>query len=122
MVSISDLAILTFVASGKGGIMQLAISLRAYRRSHHLTQKELAVTLGVSREYYSRLECGKSSPSMKLLETICRSTDIPAEGIFGKSAPGLSRNEITEMCKLCLRMRTSDRKKIHWLIRRMVKR
>jgi len=102
--------------------MQLAISLRAYRRSHHLTQKEIAGSFGVSREYYNRLECGKSTPSMKLLETICHSTDIPVASIFGKIAPGLSRNEITEMCKLCLRMRAGDRKKIQWLIKRMVKR
>jgi transcriptional regulator with XRE-family HTH domain len=102
--------------------MQLAISLRAYRRTHHLTQKEIAVSLGVSREYYSRLECGKTQPSLRLLQTICHSTDISAANFFGKSARKLSRNEITEMCKLCLRMRASDREKIQWLIRRMLKR
>ncbi len=59
---------------------------------------------------------------MKLLKTICHSTDISAGSIFGKGAQGLSRNEISEMCKLCLRMRVEDRKKVQWLIRRMLKR
>ncbi len=102
--------------------MQLTISLRAYRRTHHLTQKEIAASLGVSREYYSRLECGKSLPSFRLLERICRSTDISAEVVFGKSAGVFSGYEMSEICKLCLRLRSRDRKKIHWLIRRMVKR
>ena len=102
--------------------MQFAVSLRSYRRSHRLTQKEIAATFGVSREYYSRLECGKRLPSMKLLERICLATTIPAENIFGRGIGRFSGNEISEMCRLCLKMRKSDRRKIQALIKRLIER
>ncbi len=102
--------------------MQLAITLKMYRKSRHLTQKEVAAVLGISREYYSRLECGKGRPSVNLLETICRSTDIAVASIFGDDGDMNLRGKLNELCKLCLRLRSSDRKRVQWLIKRMLKR
>ena len=102
--------------------MQLALVLKTYRRSRHLTQKEVAAVLGISREYYSRLESGKGRPSINLLETICRSTDIAVEAVFGDDGEMNLRSKLNELCKLCLRLRSSDRKKVQWLIKRMLKR
>jgi DNA-binding XRE family transcriptional regulator len=102
--------------------MQLALVLKMYRRSRQLTQKEVAALFGISREYYCRLESGKGKPSISLLETICRSTDIAVESIFGDDAEMNLRGQLNELCKLCLRLRSPDRKKVQWLIKRMLKR
>ncbi|MCD8238852.1 MAG: helix-turn-helix domain-containing protein [Clostridiales bacterium] len=38
-------------------------AIRKLRLSRNLTQEELSERIGVSREWISKLECGKSSPS-----------------------------------------------------------
>ena len=47
--------------------MTLRELLRGYRRRHRLLQKQIAGQLGVSREYYARIECGRVIPSLSLL-------------------------------------------------------
>jgi DNA-binding XRE family transcriptional regulator len=44
--------------------------LRQLRRTHNLTQLDLAVTLGIDRCYLSSIECGKKGVSLATLEVI----------------------------------------------------
>jgi DNA-binding XRE family transcriptional regulator len=44
--------------------------LRHLRRTHNLTQLDLAVTLGIDRCYLSSVECGKKGVSLATLEVI----------------------------------------------------
>lgn len=44
--------------------------LRQLRRSHNLTQLDLAVALGIDRCYLSSVECGKKGVSLATLEVI----------------------------------------------------
>ncbi|MCD8238026.1 MAG: helix-turn-helix domain-containing protein [Clostridiales bacterium] len=41
----------------------LGKSIRKLRLSRNLTQEELSERIGVSREWISRIECGKSDPN-----------------------------------------------------------
>jgi len=43
--------------------------LRDARRRAGLTQSDIALTLGVSRSYYSQIECGAKNPSYRLFES-----------------------------------------------------
>ncbi|HAL56066.1 MAG TPA: XRE family transcriptional regulator [Bacteroidetes bacterium] len=102
--------------------MNLGDHLKAYRKSRQLTQKELASTLGVSREYYARLEGGSGTPSTELLEQICSLPNLPLDRLFKRNDGSLGTKEMAETCQLCSTLRREDRKEIGRLIRRMLKR
>lgn len=56
--------------------------LRAYRRSHDLTQEELAERVGVTRQTILSIERGRYNPSVGLALRIARAFGVPVEAIF----------------------------------------
>jgi transcriptional regulator with XRE-family HTH domain len=50
--------------------IRIGLFLKSYRASRHLTQKEMAAKIGVSRVHYARLERGAFGPSAELLQSI----------------------------------------------------
>lgn len=93
--------------------------LKSYRTTHHLTQKEMASILGITREYYTKLERGLAQPSYSLWGRMCveLQLDVPP---FLKSRNGKSPSGTSEMCTLCLALQKGDRKQIEKLMRRIV--
>jgi len=57
-------------------MLLLADILRQYRRQHALLQKEIAASLGISREHYAQIEGGNVSPSLKLLQRISEKLEL----------------------------------------------
>ena len=57
-------------------MLLLADILRQYRRQHALFQKEIAASLGISREHYAQIEGGNVSPSLKLLQRISEKLEL----------------------------------------------
>jgi transcriptional regulator with XRE-family HTH domain len=51
--------------------MKVFETLRTLRKSHKISQNDLALTIGVSREYVGRVENGKTSPSVEVLNKWC---------------------------------------------------
>lgn len=47
--------------------MKLYKTLRDYRKQNNLLQKQIAAKIGISREYYSRIEEHRAFPSIQLL-------------------------------------------------------
>lgn len=93
--------------------------LKSYRTAHQLTQKEMALTLGITREYYAKLDRGSAQPSYSLFERICEKLELEVTGLL-KSRDGKSRSGMSEMCTLCLALRKGNRKLIEKLMRAMV--
>lgn len=56
--------------------------LKEFRKSHHLSQSELAEELGVSRQAIIALEQNKSMPSLPLVISLCRFFNTAFEDIF----------------------------------------
>lgn len=56
--------------------------LAEIRRSHHMTQEELADRLGVSPKHVSHTECGTSSLSLKNLIEFCSIFDCSMDYII----------------------------------------
>ncbi len=56
--------------------------LRDLRSQAGLTQADLAVRLGVSRQAVIAIEAGKHSPSLDLAYKIAAVFDLPVEAIF----------------------------------------
>ncbi|MHB8338918.1 MAG: helix-turn-helix domain-containing protein [Ignavibacteriaceae bacterium] len=86
--------------------------LKTYRKDHNYRQKEFAYHLGISREYYSRLEEGKAFPSTKLFFLICKITKVNVP--FSPYCKTVSE---LEMCALCSSL--SHKNKI--FVKRMIK-
>jgi transcriptional regulator with XRE-family HTH domain len=58
--------------------------LRKLRLKSGLTQEEVAVAAGVTREYVSMLEAGKNSPTIEVFIRLCHAVKAyPAEVITG---------------------------------------
>ena len=100
--------------------MRFNIFLKTYRKIHSLTQKELAYDLGITREYYARLESGLGKPSFSLLDRICSQMDLDCEWLVNNNGGPTKRNDLFEMCDICARLRREDRKEIGRLMKRLV--
>lgn len=51
-------------------------NIRKYRKSGHLTQKDLGEAIGISNTYLSDIETGRTNPSIKTLKKIAKALDI----------------------------------------------
>ncbi|MER3478834.1 MAG: hypothetical protein C4287_23205 [Leptolyngbya sp. ERB_1_2] len=56
--------------------------LRLRRREAKLTSAAMADQLGISRQAYSRIECGVGNPSAVTLAKICLILNSPVESFF----------------------------------------
>lgn len=57
-----------FLATDVGS--RFGVRLRDLRRSHKLTQLDMAISFGIDRSYISDVECGKKGISLATLEVI----------------------------------------------------
>lgn len=60
----------------------LGLRIRELRRRAGLTQEQLAELLGIDQKHMSRIELGKSYPSLDRLERIANAVNIPLPGLF----------------------------------------
>lgn len=60
----------------------LGLRIRELRRRAGLTQEQLAELLGIDQKHMSRIELGKSYPSLDRLEKIASTVNIPLPGLF----------------------------------------
>lgn len=58
--------------------LQLASSLRAWRREHGLSQEKLGEVLGVDRTYVGALERGERNPSLRVVQDIANGLGVRA--------------------------------------------
>jgi len=56
--------------------------LRDARRRAGLTQSDIALTLGVSRSYYSQIECGAKNPSYRIVLAIKMALHETEDSLF----------------------------------------
>lgn len=56
---------------------RLAARLKVLRQGRGFTQKILAAKAGLSREYVVRLEAGRYSPTLHVLERIAAALEVP---------------------------------------------
>jgi XRE family aerobic/anaerobic benzoate catabolism transcriptional regulator len=60
-------------------LMQLGERVRAWRRQHGVTRKQLSAGCGVSERYLAQLEAGEGNISVLLLRKVARAMDVPVE-------------------------------------------
>ncbi len=62
--------------------MSVNNELKVYRAKHDLTQEELAIEMGVSRQTINAIETGKYNPSLELALKLADHFDVPIEELF----------------------------------------
>lgn len=62
--------------------MQLGKNIKLVRTSKNLSQKELATELGITHNYLSMIENDAKTPSLRLIENLCRVLGIPLNTLF----------------------------------------
>lgn len=62
--------------------MSRNLALKAARAARDMTQKDLAVAVGVSRQTINAIEQGEYNPTIKLCRAICRALDKTLDELF----------------------------------------
>lgn len=65
--------------------MPVENELKVYRAKHDITQEELAVEVGVSRQTINAIETGKYNPSLELALKLADHFDSNIEELFSLS-------------------------------------
>lgn len=65
--------------------MNLGESIKSYRKSNNLTQKELAQKSGITRESIGNYERGSRTPPADILEKIATALKVSMNELMGKS-------------------------------------
>jgi transcriptional regulator with XRE-family HTH domain len=78
----------------------LGENLRTARRRTGLSQKQLAVAVGVSQAMVSQLERGEKSPSLDLFERIAYALGVSASYLLGDVPHSVSEEEALYLAQL----------------------
>lgn len=65
----------------------VAANVKQLRKSHEMTQAQLAESLDLSLDMVGRIERAIVSPSFKTLEALCNVFSVDGVGLFGSGAP-----------------------------------
>ena len=66
---------------------------RKARKQKKLTQEDAAELIGVSAEFYARIERGHALPSIQTLTRISTALDVRADDLIGRTATGKPAGE-----------------------------
>lgn len=61
--------------------------LKEYRQKNGLTQSEVADLAGISRSYYTHIEKGSKTPTVKVAKSIATALDFNWTWLFGDDHP-----------------------------------
>ena len=63
-------------------IKLIALKIRTLRKARTLTVQELAYRCDIERSNLSRIETGRSNPTVKTLCIICNALDVPLRALI----------------------------------------
>lgn len=59
-----------------------ATNIKAILQKKNMTDSDLASQLHVTRQYVNAISCGRSNPSMNVMEHIAEALDVPLSALF----------------------------------------
>ena len=68
-------------------IKLIALKIRTLRKARKLTVQELAYRCDIERSNLSRIETGRSNPTVKTLCIICNALDVPLRALIEYTPP-----------------------------------
>lgn len=67
--------------------MNIADKIKLFRTNKGLSQKEIALSVGIDQAQYSRIESGKVEPTISSLEKIAEALGIKVVELFNEEKP-----------------------------------
>lgn len=67
--------------------MTLSDKIKLFRTNKGLSQKEVAMSIGIDQAQYSRIESGKVEPTVSSLEKIADALGVEVAELFSKAQP-----------------------------------
>ena len=74
--------------------MDLGNKIKNIRYNHNISQEELAKTLGINRNYLSRIETNKSLPTAEILAKLAVTYNISIDTLLGVNLDGFDGAEV----------------------------
>lgn len=71
----------------------LANNMKRYRKLRGFSQEKLAEKSGASANYIALIECGKSFPSLSMIEHIASALEVDEIDLFDKAGADFQSNE-----------------------------
>ena len=100
--------------------MHIGTRIRNLRQARDLSQKEVALSLGMDQSQYSRIETGKTDPSFSTVERIVQTLDIGMAELFEREPPVVEVNSYIkatqEKLRLIEELEEADRQAVFRLI------
>lgn len=63
--------------------MEFGSKIQMLRKNHNLSQESLAMILNINRNYLSRIETGKSEPTLSILRNIAEYFEVDVASLMG---------------------------------------
>ena len=86
--------------------MEFGNKVQMLRRNHNISQESLAAILKINRNYLSRIETGKSEPTLSVIKDIAKYFEIDVATLMDIDTNSLSSDEkikrITNSCHYLL--------------------
>lgn len=73
--------------------MEFGKKIQLLRKNHNLSQEKLATILKINRNYLSRIETGKSEPTLSVLKNIAEYFKVDVASLMDIKVNGSSREE-----------------------------
>ncbi len=86
--------------------MEFGNKVQILRKSHNISQENLAIILKINRNYLSRIETGKSEPTLSIIRDIATYFNVDVASLIDMKTNHLGTkekiNKITEECHYLL--------------------
>ena len=86
--------------------MEFGNKVQILRKSHNLSQENLAIILKINRNYLSRIETGKSEPTLSIIRDIATYFNVDVASLVDMKTNHIDTkekiNRITEECHYLL--------------------
>jgi transcriptional regulator with XRE-family HTH domain len=99
--------------------MNIGERIKLFRSNKNLSQKEVAVSIGIDQAQYSRIESGKVEPTLSSLEKIANALGITVAELFSQERPADVNSydkTLVDRLRLLDELEDSERKSIFNII------
>lgn len=68
----------------------IRLRLREARKARHFTQQQVADLMGITRDYYQKVEAGTRAVTLSFIDTFCRAVGASITEVVGDTGNGAS--------------------------------
>ncbi len=98
----------------------LGARIREQRKKKRLTQEQLAEMLGIDQKHMSRIELGKSYPSLDRLTMIAEALEVPLPSLFKFTHMGDERELVQQINEMVQKLGEADQRRVFKIVKALL--